>query len=334
MQPARIKKLDRHWALHTSPSARETGARGVRMFAVYDCIANAHDLKLVGLAAIICGLASFPAIRLLHHVRKSTGQMRLCLARGLRHVDRLRHLGDAFHRHAGVLAGHPERLQHRADLCCRWSRRSLLTGIGLGRRGRRIHARAALAGRRDRRRRHRGDALYRHGGFRDPGPASSGIRSWSIASIVLGALIGAAALPVGLRRRAVKCETARRAAADRGDLQPPFHGDGRRLDHARSDGRSFRRRRCRQAGSPSPSRSRASSIIVLALARRRPRHARPATRANWRPIGCAASPTPPSRAWSSATARPSSTVNESFRGARRLSARGAWSARTWNVLSR
>jgi diguanylate cyclase (GGDEF)-like protein len=46
------------------------------MFAVYDCIVNAHDLRLVVLAAIICTLASFAALTLLHHVRKSTGQMR------------------------------------------------------------------------------------------------------------------------------------------------------------------------------------------------------------------------------------------------------------------
>src|SRR3979490_2304866 len=47
------------------------------MLTVYDCIANAHDLRLVGLAAVICALASFTAISLLHHVHGSTGQMRL-----------------------------------------------------------------------------------------------------------------------------------------------------------------------------------------------------------------------------------------------------------------
>src|SRR5712672_1396962 len=47
------------------------------MLTVYDCIANAHDLRLVGLAAVICALASFTAISLLHHVDGSTGQMRL-----------------------------------------------------------------------------------------------------------------------------------------------------------------------------------------------------------------------------------------------------------------
>jgi diguanylate cyclase (GGDEF)-like protein/PAS domain S-box-containing protein len=46
------------------------------MLTVYDCIANAHDLRLVGLAAVICALASFTAISLLHHVHGSAGHMR------------------------------------------------------------------------------------------------------------------------------------------------------------------------------------------------------------------------------------------------------------------
>src|SRR5215468_8183753 len=46
------------------------------MLTVYDCIVTAHDLRFVGLAAAICALASFTAISLLHHVRRSTGNMR------------------------------------------------------------------------------------------------------------------------------------------------------------------------------------------------------------------------------------------------------------------
>jgi diguanylate cyclase (GGDEF)-like protein/PAS domain S-box-containing protein len=46
------------------------------MFKVYDCIAYAHDLRLVGLAALVCVLASFTAINLLHYARKSSGRMR------------------------------------------------------------------------------------------------------------------------------------------------------------------------------------------------------------------------------------------------------------------
>src|ERR1700716_2860884 len=46
------------------------------MFKIYNCIATAHDLKLVGLAALVCVLASFAAINLLRHARRSSGQMR------------------------------------------------------------------------------------------------------------------------------------------------------------------------------------------------------------------------------------------------------------------
>ncbi len=46
------------------------------MLAVYSCITEAHDLRLVGLAAVICSLASFAAITLLLHVRKSAGKAR------------------------------------------------------------------------------------------------------------------------------------------------------------------------------------------------------------------------------------------------------------------
>jgi diguanylate cyclase (GGDEF)-like protein/PAS domain S-box-containing protein len=46
------------------------------MLTVYNCIVHEHDLRLVGLAAVVCALASFTAISLLRHVRKSAGQMR------------------------------------------------------------------------------------------------------------------------------------------------------------------------------------------------------------------------------------------------------------------
>ena len=46
------------------------------MLTVYNCIAYAHDLRLVVLAAVICALASFTAITLLQHVRKSAARMR------------------------------------------------------------------------------------------------------------------------------------------------------------------------------------------------------------------------------------------------------------------
>ena len=46
------------------------------MLTVYNCIVHQHDLRLVVLAAVICTLASFAALALLHHVRKSTSLMR------------------------------------------------------------------------------------------------------------------------------------------------------------------------------------------------------------------------------------------------------------------
>jgi diguanylate cyclase len=46
------------------------------MLKVYNCIATAHDLRLVALAAFICVLASVAAIRLLRYARISKGRMR------------------------------------------------------------------------------------------------------------------------------------------------------------------------------------------------------------------------------------------------------------------
>src|SRR3979409_2460606 len=46
------------------------------MLKIYNCVITEHDLRLVALAALICVLASIAAINLLHHARKSSGQMR------------------------------------------------------------------------------------------------------------------------------------------------------------------------------------------------------------------------------------------------------------------
>jgi diguanylate cyclase len=53
------------------------------MMKIYTCIATAHDLRLVVLAAVVCLLASFAAISLLHHSRNAPRAMRpvwLCIA--------------------------------------------------------------------------------------------------------------------------------------------------------------------------------------------------------------------------------------------------------------
>src|SRR6187402_280596 len=47
------------------------------MLTIYTCIATAHDLRLVALAAAICALASLTSINLLRHARDTTGAMRL-----------------------------------------------------------------------------------------------------------------------------------------------------------------------------------------------------------------------------------------------------------------
>jgi diguanylate cyclase (GGDEF)-like protein/PAS domain S-box-containing protein len=47
------------------------------MLKVYNCIATAHDLRLVVLAAFICTLSSFAATRLLHHAISSHNRMRM-----------------------------------------------------------------------------------------------------------------------------------------------------------------------------------------------------------------------------------------------------------------
>ncbi|TPK74445.1 EAL domain-containing protein [Mesorhizobium sp. B2-4-18] len=47
------------------------------MLTVYNCIVNQHDLRLVALAALICGISCFSAVNLLHHIGRSTDRNRL-----------------------------------------------------------------------------------------------------------------------------------------------------------------------------------------------------------------------------------------------------------------
>ncbi len=89
------------------------------MLTVYGCLVNEHDLRLVLLAGLVCTLASFAAISLLHHVLRTQGPLRTIWLMGCRHRDRLRHLGNAFHRHACVHTGHTQRLRYRGSRCSR-----------------------------------------------------------------------------------------------------------------------------------------------------------------------------------------------------------------------
>ena len=95
------------------------------------------------------------------------GARRLADAGRRRH--RVRHLGDAFYRHAGLRAGRTDRLRYRADCAFAAAR----GGHHLRRpRGRRVCADALGSGarRRHRRGRCRQHALYRHVGGRAPRP--------------------------------------------------------------------------------------------------------------------------------------------------------------------
>ncbi len=46
------------------------------MLKIYDCIATAHDLRLVLLAGVVCALSSYAAVGLLRHARNSIGATR------------------------------------------------------------------------------------------------------------------------------------------------------------------------------------------------------------------------------------------------------------------
>jgi diguanylate cyclase (GGDEF)-like protein/PAS domain S-box-containing protein len=47
------------------------------MLTVWNCIAYEHDWRLLGLAVAVCALASYTAISLLHHVQRCSGRARL-----------------------------------------------------------------------------------------------------------------------------------------------------------------------------------------------------------------------------------------------------------------
>ena len=87
-----------------------------------------------------------------------------CLACGVGDFHRLRHLGNAFHSDACILAGHADGIQYRInsyifDRGHRPHRRWLESFAA-------FHpARSSLVGRSNRRRRDRRDALHGHGGF-------------------------------------------------------------------------------------------------------------------------------------------------------------------------
>ena len=166
------------------------------MLKVYTCIAAAHDLKLVALAALICVTASFAGVNLLRHARKSTGDMRgvwlavsaLSTGFGIWATHFVAMLAFT----PGIPSGYNIMLTILSLIAA-----ILLTGAGLAvslipnwRHGPWIGG-AIVAG---------GIAAMHYTGM--AAFEIAGAILWDpvlvVASIVLGAVIGAAALPVGL----------------------------------------------------------------------------------------------------------------------------------------
>ena len=213
------------------------------MFRVFSCLTGEHDWRLVVLAGL--GLPAReprrdkPVPPRPRRARPRALAPRVASAR--RHRHRLRHLGDAFHRHAGLRARRDGDVRHRLD-------RGLLDRRS-GRHHRRSRRRASA--RRTRWAAPIGGAIVGAGvaGMHYLGmwalevPGNVG---WSadlvLASIVLGIVLAAVALdsrhpPDGPRRH-----RHRRRAADTCRHLASFHGDGRGSDRARPDAGHSRQR--------------------------------------------------------------------------------------------
>src|ERR1700674_156575 len=50
---------------------------GMLMFRIYNCLATQHDWRLVGIAAVVCFIASLSAISLFHRSRANSGRTRI-----------------------------------------------------------------------------------------------------------------------------------------------------------------------------------------------------------------------------------------------------------------
>ena len=298
------------------------------MLKVYTCIATQHDLRLVCLAALVCTLASFTAVNLLHHVGRSERAMRriwlavAAVATGFGIWST--HFIAMLAFQPAVPSGYNIALTIASLVAA-----IALTGTGLtvGMSPRVPYARwigGAIVG--------GGIAVMHYTGM--AAFEIAGRVVWDLplvaASIALGGLFGAAALPVALRSQHDQVEGTWRAGTYDCDLQPSFHGDGRGCDCARSSHRRFgsgaasgldgdRRGagfdRHHSSGPCRPcSRSARSS---LAPGRRRV---------------CRSWLTPPSKGWSCATRRRSSQPIAASPPLHVLRAPGA-SAAPWSISS-
>ena len=169
------------------------------MLTVVGCLVEAHDFRLVALAAGICALSALTTVCLVSHAQPGCRMGPGGLAQRRGHRRRLRHLGNPLHRHAGLRAGRAERLRRRRSPACRSPSPSPWSGSGLSLSALVGGRAAAWARRRHPRARHRGDALHRHGRLR-----VAGHNAWDPAtvalSLVLGSVLGGArAAQVGAR---------------------------------------------------------------------------------------------------------------------------------------
>ena len=176
------------------------------MLKIYNCIATAHDLRLVVLAAIVCALSSFAAFRLLHHARTAQGQMRdiwlavaaVAIGFGIWATHFIAMLAFS----PGIPSGYNIALTALSLVAA-----MLLTGCGLvvamipGWRASPALGGAIVAG---------GIAAMHYTGM--AAFEIAGIVVWDYGmvawSVVLGAALGAIALPVGLHDPSEKWKTA------------------------------------------------------------------------------------------------------------------------------
>jgi len=172
------------------------------MFTIYSCILYEHDLRLVALAALVCALASFAAINFLNHVGKTTGYMRdvwLCVAAAASGFGIwATHFIAMLAYSPGIPSGYNIVLTLLSLLAA-----MLLTGMGL----------VIASGNRVTAGRWIGGATVGGGiaAMHYTGMAAfeiAGRIQWDpvlvVVSIVLGAAIGATALPAGLRDGSLK----------------------------------------------------------------------------------------------------------------------------------
>ncbi len=173
------------------------------MLTVYNCIVHAHDLRLVALAAIICALASFAGINLLHHVRGSHGRMRLVWLGVSATATGFGIWATHFIAMLAFSPGIPSAYNVALTILSLIAA-ILLTGMGLAVALTSIRGGAWLGG-----------AMVGGGiaAMHYTGMAAFEIQGhilWDpilvAASIALGGLIGAIALPVGLRDASLKCK--------------------------------------------------------------------------------------------------------------------------------